>query len=78
MATGRENFACQGSGVSQIFILIISNGQKILSNVNVVVSRQVKRESSSVLVAVRASKTLPTIPSHLMSHATMFPGPEAE
>ena len=36
-ATGRENFAYQDSGVSQIFILIISNGEKILSNVNVVV-----------------------------------------
>ena len=36
-ANGRENFACQDSGVSQIFILIISNGEKILSNVNVVV-----------------------------------------
>ena len=40
-ATGREHFACQESGVSQIFGLIISNEQKILSNVNVVVSRQV-------------------------------------
>ena len=36
-ATGREHFARQGSGVSQTFILIISNGEKILSNVNVVV-----------------------------------------
>ena len=36
-ATGREHFACLDSGVSQIFILIISNGEKILSNVNVVV-----------------------------------------
>ena len=36
-ATGREHFACQDSGVSQIFILSISNGEKILSNVNVVV-----------------------------------------
>ena len=35
-ATGRENFACQDSGVSQILVLIISNGEKILSNVNVV------------------------------------------
>ena len=34
---GRENFACQDSGVSQIFILIISNGEKVLSNVKVVV-----------------------------------------
>ena len=36
-ATGREHFTCQDSGVSQIFVLIISNGEKILSNVNVVV-----------------------------------------
>ena len=35
--TGREHFACQDSGISQIFILIISNGEKIVSNVNVVV-----------------------------------------
>ena len=41
-ATGREQFACQGSGVSQIFIIMISNGEKILSNVNVVVLRQGK------------------------------------
>ena len=56
-ATGREHFACQDSGVSQIFILIISNGEKILSNVSVVVWRQVKRENSSLPVAVRLSKT---------------------
>ena len=36
-ATGREHFACQDSGVSQVFIPIISNGEKVLSNVNVVV-----------------------------------------
>ena len=36
-ATGRERFACQDSGVSQIFILIFSNRETILSNVNVVV-----------------------------------------
>ena len=36
-ATGREHFAWQDSGASQIFILIISNGEKILSNINVVV-----------------------------------------
>ena len=36
-ATGREHFACQDRIVSQIFILTISNGEKILSNVNVVV-----------------------------------------
>ena len=36
-ATGREHFECQDSGVSQIFILIFSNEEKILSSVNVVV-----------------------------------------
>ena len=36
-ATGKEHFASQDSVVSQIFILIISNGEKILSSVNVVV-----------------------------------------
>ena len=36
-ATGREHFTCQDSGVSQIFVLIICTGEKILSNVNVVV-----------------------------------------
>lgn len=42
-AAGREHFVYQDSGVSQIFILIIANGEKILSNVNVVVRKQVKR-----------------------------------
>ena len=41
-ATGREHFPCQDRIVSQIFILLISNGGKILSNVNVVVRGQVK------------------------------------
>ena len=36
-ATGREHSACQDSDVSQIFILIISNGEKVLSSANVVV-----------------------------------------
>ena len=35
-ATGREHFASQDSGVSQIFILITSNGEKILGDVNAV------------------------------------------
>ena len=35
-ATGREHFSCQDSGVSHIFILIILNGEKVLSNVNVI------------------------------------------
>ena len=56
-ATGREHFTCQDSGVSQIFVLIIPDGEKILSNENVVVCKQVKRANSSLPVAVRVSKT---------------------
>ena len=56
-ATGREHFACQDSGVSQIFILIIFKGENILSDVNVVEWRHVKRENSSLPVAIRVSKT---------------------
>ena len=52
-----RHFSYQDSGVSQIFIRIISKGEKILSNVNVVVWRQIKRENSSLPVAVRFSKT---------------------
>ena len=54
--TGTETFARQDSGVTQIFILIISNGAKILSNVNVVLWRDVKRENRSLPVAVCVSK----------------------
>ena len=43
--------------VSQIFILLISNEEKILSNVNAVVWGKVKSENSSLPVAVRTSKT---------------------
>ena len=53
-ATGRDHFSCQDRIVSQIFILIISNGVRILSNVNVVVWGHV---NSSLPVAVRVSKT---------------------
>ena len=42
-----KDFACQDIGFSQIFIPIISNGEKILSIVNVVVWRQAKSENSS-------------------------------
>ena len=56
-ATGREHFACQDSAVSQIFILIISNGENILSNGNVFLGRQVRRENSLLPVAVRVSET---------------------
>ena len=43
--------------VFQIFILIVSNGEKILNSVNVVVQGQVKSENSSPPVTVRVSKT---------------------
>ena len=33
-ATRRDNFSCQDRIVSQIFILLISNGEKILGNAN--------------------------------------------
>ena len=56
-ATGREHFACLDPIVTQIFILLISNGEKILSNMNVVGRGQVKSENSSLPVAVRVSKT---------------------
>ena len=55
-ATGREHFACKDGIVSQIFILLISNREKILRNVNVVVWGQVKSENSSLPVVVRVSK----------------------
>ena len=48
---------CQDLIVSQIFILLISNGEKIISYVNLAVRGQVKSENKSLLVAVRASKT---------------------
>ena len=35
-ATGRKNFVRQDRIVSQIFMLLISNGEKILNNVNAV------------------------------------------
>ena len=36
-ATGREYFACEDPIITHIFILLASNGEKILSIVNVVV-----------------------------------------
>ena len=36
-ATGKDHFVSHERGVPQIFILIISNGEKIVSDVNVVV-----------------------------------------
>ena len=51
--------------MSKIFNVIISNGGKILSNVKVVVTRQVKRENSSLPVAVRGSKNVACLNSLL-------------
>ena len=45
-ATGREHFAYQDSGVSQSFILIISNGEKILSNINVLCEGKLKGKTA--------------------------------
>ena len=53
----KRTFRVPGQCCLQIFILIISNGEKILSNGNVFVGRQVKRENSSLPLAVRVSKT---------------------
>ena len=36
MEAGREDFACQDSGLSQIFKLIVSSREKTLNNINVV------------------------------------------
>ena len=49
-ANRKGAFCVQDSGVSQIFTLIISYGEKILGDVNVVVWRQVKRENNSLPV----------------------------
>ena len=43
--------------LTDFFIMLISNGEKILSNVNVVMRGQVEIENSSFPVAVRDSKT---------------------
>ena len=42
--TGSEHYACQESGLFQVFKLIVYNREKKLSNTNVEVSRQVKRK----------------------------------
>ena len=39
---GSKDHACQDSGLSQIFKLIVSTSKKVLININVVVWRQVK------------------------------------
>ena len=52
----------------QIFILLISNGEKILSNVNVVVRGQVRSENSSLPVAVCVHKWPPTWDERATKH----------
>ena len=42
--TGTEHYACQESGLFQVFKLIVYNSEKKLGNTNVEVSRQVKRK----------------------------------
>ena len=54
---GSEDFAYLDRIVSQILMLLIANGKKILSNMNVVVRGEVKSENSSLPVAVHVSKT---------------------
>ena len=56
-ATGSEYLAPQDSRLNQTFKLRVSNSEKILSDINIVVWRQVKRENISLSVAVRVSKT---------------------
>ena len=56
-ATGRKNFAYQDRIVFQIFILLISNGEKILSKCKCGCVRQVKMKNNFLLVAVGVSKT---------------------
>ena len=56
-ATGREHFSCQDSGASHIFILIIPNGEKVLSNVNAIAWRRVIRENRLLPFAVCVSKS---------------------
>ena len=53
----KRTFRVPGQRCLPDFYIIISNGEKIRSNENVVVWRQVKRENSSLPVSVRVSKT---------------------
>ena len=50
--TGSGHFTCQGRGLSHIFKLIVSNSEKILNDINVVVRRQVKVENRLLPLAV--------------------------
>ena len=52
----KRTFRVKDRIVSQIFKLLISHGEKILSKVNVAVRGQVKTENSSLPVAFRVFK----------------------
>ena len=70
-ATGKKHFVCRDSGVFQIFIPIISDGEKIFSNANEVVWRRVRRENSSLPVAICVSKIrLLTLPIYILARMT--------
>ena len=79
--TGSEHFAYQNSDPSQIFEPILSVSEKILKSVNVVVSRQVKQENSSIPVVIGGLKTLRALSSLLplqraglrLGHAHLVP-----
>ena len=51
------DFVCQDSGLSVISNVIVSTSEKIPNNINVVVRGKVKKKNSSLLVAVRGSKS---------------------
>ena len=53
----KRTFRVPGQWCSQIVILIISDGEKVLSNVNVVVWSQVVRKNSSLPFAARVLKS---------------------
>lgn len=50
--TGSLYFSCLGSGLSEVCKLIVSTSEKILNDINVVVTRQVKVENSLLPLAV--------------------------
>ena len=62
-ATGREHdITCRDSAVSQIFIVITSNGEKILSKCKFGCVKTIKRENSSLPIAIYVSKM------HVLEH----------
>ena len=57
MATGRAHFACQEAGVFQIFILIVSNEEKILGNVNGFCEDKLKGKTAHLRLLSSSLKT---------------------